>query len=203
MVPPGKVQNLGRIAAEWSFADPSEPGDNYMVIDNYRVVAEREVLPRLLLPPVSQTGVIGGRATLTVLADGPERFQYQWRFNGEDLAGANDPVLNFASLSSLQAGRYSVVVANDFGVIVSEEVRLTVGDPVAATVKLSATLQKDGGLLLNVNGPAARIYAIESSNDLQNWKELARKDNPAGTVSFLITPSSSSTYQFYRARQVP
>ena len=203
LAPPGKVQNLGRIAAEWSFADPSEPGDNFMVIDDYRVVAEREVVPRILLPPVNQTGALGGRAALTVLAGGPERFQYQWRFNGEDLTGANDPVLNFASLSSLQAGRYSVVVANDFGIIVSEEVRLTVGDAVAATVKLSATLQKDGGLLLNVNGPAARIYAIESSNDLQNWKEFGRKDNPTGTVSFLVNPSASSTYQFYRARQVP
>ena len=63
-------------------------------------------------------------------------------------------------------------------------------------------MEQNGSLLLNGNGPARRTYALESSNDLRGWVEIDGKDNPTGTVSFLVTPPALSAYQFYRARLV-
>ena len=49
-------------------------------------------------------------------------FNYQWRLNGNDLAGATDSALPLNNVQLEQAGSYSVVVGNSFGSITSAPV---------------------------------------------------------------------------------
>lgn len=41
----GLTRNLGDIAAEWIFSDPQNPGDNFMVFDDYTVIARAFASP--------------------------------------------------------------------------------------------------------------------------------------------------------------
>jgi alpha-tubulin suppressor-like RCC1 family protein len=82
--------------------------------------------PYILLQPVSQTLPLGGCATLSITAKGSLPLSYQWRFNGNDIPGATDPVLVLERLRYDQTGFYNAVVRNAFGQIISAKAFLSV-----------------------------------------------------------------------------
>jgi hypothetical protein len=63
----GAPLNLGDIDAVWSLYEPEFPGDNFMVFDDYQIVAENDA------PPVAQVQWLGrsseGWALLRVTGD--------------------------------------------------------------------------------------------------------------------------------------
>jgi len=96
--------------------------------------------PSLLFWPLDQTVVSGELLALDVLATGSKPLSYQWRFNGVTLSGATNAALLFPSVSTNQAGAYSVVVSNNSGAITSAPIVLTV----IATVDLKQALDAPG-----------------------------------------------------------
>ncbi|MCP5525388.1 MAG: hypothetical protein H7A47_01105 [Verrucomicrobiales bacterium] len=82
--------------------------------------------PAIVTPPASQTSWPGGSASFRVEAIGDAPLSYQWRFDGTDLPGANDPTLELAELSTEQAGTYTVVVENPVGSVTSDPAELTI-----------------------------------------------------------------------------
>lgn len=68
----GAPINLGDVDAVWAVFDPANPGDNYMLFDNYQITAE--VLP----PPAPRLRVLGrtgdGQFLLRVLGQSGARF---------------------------------------------------------------------------------------------------------------------------------
>jgi uncharacterized delta-60 repeat protein len=96
--------------------------------------------PSLLFWPLDQTAVAGEALTLEVLAAGSKPLSYQWRFKGANLSGATNAALQFASVSTNQAGAYSVIVRNSSGAITSAPITLTV----IATVDLAQALNTPG-----------------------------------------------------------
>jgi len=86
--------------------------------------------PTITQQPTTQSVVLGDWVMFNVLATGTSPFSYQWRFNGDAIAGAtnNSLVLPEAQLS--QAGDYSVTVANAAGSVLSSNATLTVNVPV-------------------------------------------------------------------------
>ena len=70
-------------------------------------------------PPVSQTVLAGGNASLSVTASGSAPLSYQWRFNGGNLAGATGATLTLTNVQWAQAGSYVVVVSNPVGSVTS------------------------------------------------------------------------------------
>lgn len=129
--------------------------------------------PLIVQQPIDQTVVTNGAALFTVVAVGIPPLHYQWRFNGSDIPGANDPMLAFDSVTNELAGEYAVAVSNSTGFAVSSSVRLTV-NATATQPLLRAVAAASNSFSFALNGDSGRYYRIESSTDLRNWQpELA------------------------------
>ena len=57
----------------------------------------------------------GERIELSVLAVGTGELTYEWRFNGQPLAGASSSKLVIPNASPLSSGAYQVVVTDQTG----------------------------------------------------------------------------------------
>jgi len=82
--------------------------------------------PSIVTQPTSQTVLAGSAVTFTVTAEGTPPLSYQWRFNGDSIAGATATSLMVADVQPAQAGSYSVRVTNAFGSVISSNALLTV-----------------------------------------------------------------------------
>lgn len=87
------------------------------------VVAEPPVIDT---PPASQTVLEGGSVQFGVVARGTKPLEYQWQFNGEDLAGQTNSTLTLTGVSPSRAGDYTVRVKNQAGEVLSAPATLTV-----------------------------------------------------------------------------
>jgi alpha-tubulin suppressor-like RCC1 family protein len=102
--------------------------------------------PHLQAPVVDRTLLHGARAFLRASATGAWPLQYQWRFNGEDLPGATNALLDLSEVDFADAGRYSVVIHNPLGQITSPEAAVSVaplfitGQPQDRSVCLGSAL---------------------------------------------------------------
>lgn len=86
--------------------------------------------------PQPATGFIGGRATLSVTAQGPGTLRYQWMRDGAVMAGATGATLHLFPLAAGDDGVYSVRVSNDLGAVTSVGAALTL----SATAPWSSTI---------------------------------------------------------------
>ncbi len=82
--------------------------------------------PAILREPQGQSSFPGGTVTFTVLATGGEPLTYQWRVNGQAIAGVNGPTLMLTNIQPGDAGNYDVEVSNAFGAVTSLEAVLQV-----------------------------------------------------------------------------
>jgi alpha-tubulin suppressor-like RCC1 family protein len=82
--------------------------------------------PVVLSQPVSQPIFLGAQALLQVTAIGSGPLYYQWRLNGTNIAGATGSSLLLNHLEVSQAGNYSVVISNAWGVLSSTKATVPV-----------------------------------------------------------------------------
>ncbi len=81
-------------------------------------------VPVVATAPVSQSFVIGGNATLSVVATGPGPFSYQWYLNGVAIPGATAP-----AYTATAGGSYTVVITNLAGSVTSSAAVVTMITP--------------------------------------------------------------------------
>ncbi|MBK7998128.1 MAG: hypothetical protein IPK15_05200 [Verrucomicrobia bacterium] len=118
--------------------------------------------------PVSQTVIGGNPVTFGVRADGTPGYKYQWRRNGQAIAGANGPSYTIpVTLATDDGAVISCAVANEFSSAVSASATLTVNIP-TPPVLLSAT-------------PDATLKKVTLKFDKR--VEVASAQNPATTAS--------------------
>ena len=67
---------------------------------------------------------IGGTLNLFAVGATPQPSSYQWRLNGTNITSATNEFLLLQNLISGQAGYYTLVVSNIFGVSYSSDVNL-------------------------------------------------------------------------------
>lgn len=82
--------------------------------------------PEISTQPQNQTVKVGGMATFSVSVGEPWSVYYQWRLNGNDIAGATNSSLMLTNVLPSQAGDYSVHVANLAGAVISSNAALKV-----------------------------------------------------------------------------
>jgi hypothetical protein len=77
------------------------------------LVVEAPSSPTIVLQPYNQKVPAGGYVTLSVAAVGTPPLNYQWFWNGTELAGATNRQLIFPTFATTNAGTYTARVAND------------------------------------------------------------------------------------------
>ena len=95
-------------------------------------------IPVIVNQPVSQTVASGSAVTFSVVASGTAPLSYQWRKDGTAIGGATSNALSLTNATTVNGGRYSVVVTNTVGSATSSEATLSV---TAASTLPSMTTQ--------------------------------------------------------------
>ena len=154
------------------------------------------VPPFIVVPPLSQTAVAGLTVSFTVLAGGDPTLTYQWRHNGNPIAGATGATLTLANVQTNQAGLYSVVVTNPYGTVTSVNATLSVKTaPFVATQPQSLTVLKGTNASFSVtaggDGPFTyqwRFGGVAIPGATNNPLVLTNvQTNQAGLYSVVIT----------------
>ena len=79
-----------------------------------------DYVPRITAHPQTAEVDDGGRVTLTVTATNLTALNYQWQFNGTNLAGATGPRLDLTQIGEATQGEYRVIVSSVAGSVASE-----------------------------------------------------------------------------------
>jgi uncharacterized repeat protein (TIGR03803 family) len=82
--------------------------------------------PVITTQPQSQTAQVGNNVTFSVVANGWPAPNFQWQFNGQNIAGQTAPSLSLTNVQFTNAGGYSVIVTNAYGSVTSAVAQLTV-----------------------------------------------------------------------------
>lgn len=71
--------------------------------------------PFIVSAPANASAFVNQEVAMRVAAGGSAPLAYQWKFNGADLPGATDALLDFTSVQLSNAGHYSVFITNVYG----------------------------------------------------------------------------------------
>ncbi len=82
--------------------------------------------PSIITQPQSLTNNAGDDVVFSVVAGGTPPFTYQWKFNATNLVGETNLSLNLFSITTNQAGSYTVALTNAAGYTNSDAATLTV-----------------------------------------------------------------------------
>lgn len=114
--------------------------------------------PVITAQPQNLTVTVSNAANFFVTASGTATLRYQWFFNTNTLI-TNATNASYAITATLtnQAGRYSVVITNSYGVVTSSFATLTVFVPTAGMAYYVATNGSDSNSGTNINTPFLTI----------------------------------------------
>jgi hypothetical protein len=156
--------------------------------------------PTITAQSQAQTIAAGSNAVFTVVAAGAPPLNYQWQFNGTNLANATASSLTLINVQPSQQGGYRVIVSNPGGSVSSQVAALTV---VTAPLHfLPGSLERTNGQFrFTLHGQPGGRVEIQATTNLVNWTSLATLTSLTGTFSFL-DPATNFTRRFYRALQL-
>ena len=135
--------------------------------------------PFIIRQPVSQWFVVGKELTLSVQATGVEPLYYYWFKDGVIMQGYATNALKLKNLTASNAGRYSVAVSNEVGVVVSMEASLSV---VSALPKILT--QPQGGQFQE--GTNVVIY-VEASGQYLSYQWKRDGVDLSGATNYFLT----------------
>src|SRR6185503_18170836 len=91
--------------------------------------------PSFLQEPSSVTVVQGQSATFNASASGTAPLNYQWQFNGQNIANATGTSYSLTNVQVANVGNYRIKVSNSSGTNTSSNAVLTVLGPPVVTVQ--------------------------------------------------------------------
>jgi hypothetical protein len=110
-------------------SDPTQ----LLVADMSKPVITQEPRSRFVLP--------GSIASFSVAASGSTTFEYQWQFNGTNIAGATNATFAITNVMQAHLGSYRVTVKNAAGS--TDSASATLSFPPAATQSYADTVKQD------------------------------------------------------------
>jgi hypothetical protein len=207
-----------------------------MVTNRAGSVTSSNALLTVLLPPMftlqasNRTVTVGTATIFYATVKGTAPFTYQWLKNGSPLvnggniSGAQSNVLNIASVSTRDAGNYSLAITNDAGGGVSSNALLIVKDtwhgddeedrtiiskqvlratvpPANVTPTLNLILV-NGGITLHCQGAPQAVFVLEATTDLEQWTDINTNTADADGAAHFTEPKAAAI-KFYRIRTAP
>jgi len=188
------------VAFGWNFGWASTP----LTISNAVGIAGAEGYDLALLnnsplvlcrQPASEVAYSGTAVMLNVGAVGQPPFAWQWRLNGINLPGETDATLRLASVSTGDAGDYSVVVQNAAATQTSSTATLTVVDSAPQIVVRPAASPLPWG-----TDSTLSIKAIGSGPLAYQWQLNGIDVAGATNLTLTITNAQPETAGSYSAR---
>jgi hypothetical protein len=159
--------------------------------------------PFITKPLLSRTTSAGSAITFNASVMGSQPLNYQWQFNGTNLAGATNAMLTLTNLPVTVAGSYRCLVSNALGSVITSDAALIVTrQPLRFDVSPNSPQITNGSLhlrLLNLAG--AGPVLIEASSDLITWKPVYTSGQVVGTLEFLDADAANHPQRFYRATE--
>lgn len=150
----------------------------------------RPVLPVIVDAPSDLMVTLGQTATFVVKATGTPELRYVWRKGGLDLPNQTNATLVLANAQFSDAGRYSVMVYNSAGAVISSTATLTVNPaPVAPTL----VAQPTGGFLKV--GDAITLSAAASGSKPLAWQWRLGTADVSGATNSSMTLAAITTAQ--------
>ncbi len=128
--------------------------------------------PVIITNPIGSAVTPGGSLTVCVTAAGSQPLTYQWRLNGANIPDATNTCFTIENAQLTDGGSYTVVVANDLGVVTSDPAVLRLILPRAAIADNFA----DRVLLGGVNG----LVAWNNTNATLEFGEPNHAGKPGG-----------------------
>lgn len=168
---------------------PSHAGGYSLTVSNVagQVVSRTATLtvrtpPVIVTQPAGQAVAEGSSCTFAVGVTGTSPRQYQWQFQGTDIAGATGSSFLIQSAQTFRAGEYRVRVSNAAGSALSSSALLQVLLP--PTITLQPT-----NVVANAGQEARFSVSVIGSPTLQYQWIHAETNLPGVTSSTLILPN--------------
>lgn len=121
--------------------------------------------PVITSPLIDRTVTFGSTARLYVAAIGALPISYQWRFNGADLEGATNSILEIDRVPFDAIGSYSVVVRNQMGETTSTNVRLQVAPFFITTQPQDQNVHRGATVSLSVTASGQEPFSYQWRRD--------------------------------------
>ena len=156
--------------------------------------------PQITNQPTTQSATAGGSTVFSVNVTGSTPIAYQWLLNGTIVPGANSATLSITSASVANAGNYSVIVSNSFGMTTNLVGTLSVTTVPVSFATNGAAIQLQSGLvILQINGlTGLEATIIETSSNLINWIPIYTNSTASGTIQVIDATVSNAPMRFYR-----
>lgn len=171
----------GNDPANWTALSPTAAG----------AAAPMGAAPTLTGQPVSQTVLAFSPLTLAVSATGDDPLRYQWRRNGQDIAGETNAAFVMPSLLPAYAGDYRVVVYNRAGAAVSSNATITLLFPA------SIVSPPQGQAVFPRTNVTFRVTAWSDTPLTYQWRFNGHAIGDATNATYSITnvqPSDDGDY---------
>jgi uncharacterized repeat protein (TIGR01451 family) len=150
------------------------------------VVLDFITTPFFLQEPFGQSVFPGADVLFTVVAEGAPPLEYQWRYNGTNIADATNDALLLTNVQPDASGYYSVVVSNRYGAITSGDAFLNVFGAPNITVQ-----PEDRATVVGSN--VTFFVQAEGAPPLRFQWLFNGADMPEATNSFLVLTSVQRT----------
>jgi hypothetical protein len=163
----------------------AHPGvSGYTYLNGIQIAAAAPAAPTIAVQPVNQNVFVGQTVTFSVSANGSAPLNYQWTFQGVNIAGQTDSSLVLTNVQLSQTGNYAVQVTNLYGSIISSNATLTINFPPAAVQVVNTT---------NSSGGAVVVPVVIVANGNENASGFSLNFDPSRLTFVSLTPGDGAT----------
>jgi outer membrane protein assembly factor BamB len=154
---------------------------------------------RITRQPRAQWAALDSTTQFQFYSPAARPFSVQWRLNGQSIAGETNEVLQIEQVRFADAGAYSVVISNEYGVATSDDAILSVGYSLAVTVVGPGEVTRDVELAVYPTNAAVQLTAVpRADRNFLGWSGALLS---ADTNLMLIVRSNvqlTATFEYLR-----
>jgi alpha-tubulin suppressor-like RCC1 family protein len=162
--------------------------------------------PTFTIQPLTRNAFKGTNILIVGKVSGAQQMNYQWRFNGANIAGGTTDVLTLTNLQFSQAGVYQLIASNIYGVTASKAVKVAVTLPLGTALNATNLTWTSTGAAAwfgQTNTTHDGIDAAQSGgigNSQESILQTTYTTNRAGAYTFWWKISSEAFFDFLEFR---